>query len=266
MKIGVDEDLVSIITCVYNGQRFLEEALSSALCQSYENVEVIVVNDCSTDQSEDVIHGFSGDHRMRYVRNTKNLGLAKSRNIAMELCRGRWVTFLDQDDRYRRDRVERFLNRAARTEGASFIFSDASLLDERGERCGSFTSRFPFLACRDRVAGADGWLIRKGNFIATVASFIKKELCDRVGRFDERFNYACDYDFYMRCGRLTDVLYVPETLSDWRMHPGQQTKLDGKRYLETRAVMAKNFRFEYLLSPSFVARYCSTFVLPVLKR
>jgi glycosyltransferase involved in cell wall biosynthesis len=70
MKIGVDEDLVSIITCVYNGQRFLEEALSSALCQSYENVEVIVVNDCSTDQSEDVIHGFSGDHRIRETRRT----------------------------------------------------------------------------------------------------------------------------------------------------------------------------------------------------
>ncbi len=266
MRAVVDKDLVSIITCVYNGQRFLEEALSSALCQSYENIEVIVVNDCSTDQSEDLVHGYSGDHRLRYVRNSKNLGLAGSRNRAMELCRGRWVTFLDQDDRYLPNRVERFLDRAAQTQGASFIFSDAYLLDEKGERYGTITSRFPFLANRDRVAAANGWLIRKGNFIATVASFIKKDLCDRVGRFDERFNFACDYDFYMRCGRLTDVLYVPDVLSDYRLHSGQQTKLDGKRYQETRAVMEKNFRFEYLLSPSFVARYCSTFVLPVLKR
>jgi glycosyltransferase involved in cell wall biosynthesis len=90
-------ELVSIIMPSYNTGRFLAESIRSVLAQTYENWELIVVDDCSTDDTDAVVAGFT-DPRIRYIKNEKNSGAAQSRNRALREAKGRWIAFLDSDD------------------------------------------------------------------------------------------------------------------------------------------------------------------------
>ena len=90
-------DLVSIIMPSYNTANFISDTIRSVIEQTYEIWELIIVDDCSTDNSELVITSFS-DSRIRYLKNEKNSGAAVSRNRALRVAKGKWIAFLDSDD------------------------------------------------------------------------------------------------------------------------------------------------------------------------
>ena len=90
-------DLVSIITPTYNCARFLPITINSVLAQTHQNWELLIVDDCSADNTREVVAAF-GDPRIKYFRNEKNLGAALSRNKALREAKGRWIAFLDSDD------------------------------------------------------------------------------------------------------------------------------------------------------------------------
>lgn len=99
-------DLVSIITPSYNTARFIEATVRSVLAQTYENWEMIIVDDCSTDDTDDVIARFS-DPRIRYLKNETNSGAAVSRNRALREAKGKWIAFLDSDDLWEPTKLEK---------------------------------------------------------------------------------------------------------------------------------------------------------------
>ncbi|MEE3362039.1 MAG: glycosyltransferase family 2 protein, partial [Anaerovoracaceae bacterium] len=96
-------DLVSIVMPSYNTEGFIAESIRSVQDQTYENWELIIVDDCSTDNTDDVVSEFLDDERIRYIKNEKNRGAAISRNRALRAARGRWIAFLDSDDAYHPD-------------------------------------------------------------------------------------------------------------------------------------------------------------------
>lgn len=89
---------VSVIMPVYNGSRYLDQAIRSALAQTHERFELIIVNDCSTDDSDSIIRSHLADPRIVYLCNDANAGVAASRNHALRHARGRYICFHDQDD------------------------------------------------------------------------------------------------------------------------------------------------------------------------
>lgn len=91
-------ELVSIIMPSYNTARFIKETVESVLAQSYTNWELLIVDDCSTDNTDDVVAQFLGDSRIKYIKNSKNSGAAVSRNRALREAKGKWIAFLDSDD------------------------------------------------------------------------------------------------------------------------------------------------------------------------
>lgn len=92
-----EDNYISVIIPVYNGKKYIAQAISSALVQA-EVLEIIIINDCSTDETEKVIQRYIENPIIRYYRNDQNLGVAKSRNRGVELARGKYVAFLDADD------------------------------------------------------------------------------------------------------------------------------------------------------------------------
>ena len=98
-------DLVSIITPAYNCANYIGETIKSVLSQTYENWEMIIVDDCSTDNTEEVVKGFA-DERIKYLKNKKNSGAALSRNYALREAKGRWIAFLDSDDMWMPEKLE----------------------------------------------------------------------------------------------------------------------------------------------------------------
>lgn len=95
-KKGNESELVSIVIPIYNAQKYLEECLASVLKQSYSNLEIICVNDGSTDKSDEIL-GAVRDNRVIYVRQD-NKGVSSARNHGLQMAKGEWILFLDADD------------------------------------------------------------------------------------------------------------------------------------------------------------------------
>lgn len=100
-------ELASIIMPSYNTGAYIKETINSVVSQTYDNWELIIVDDCSTDNTDEVVRPFLNDQRIRYLKNEKNSGAAVSRNRALREARGRWIAFLDSDDLWMPDKLEK---------------------------------------------------------------------------------------------------------------------------------------------------------------
>lgn len=100
-------DLVSIIMPSYNTAKFISETIESVLAQTYTDWELIIVDDCSTDNTGEVVESFLPDNRIKYIKNEKNSGAAVSRNRALCEAKGKWIAFLDSDDVWLPEKLEK---------------------------------------------------------------------------------------------------------------------------------------------------------------
>ena len=101
------QGLVSIIMPSYNTGRFIKETIESVLSQSYQNWELLIVDDCSTDDTDEVVKPYLADVRISYIKNEKNSGAAVSRNRALREAKGKWIAFLDSDDLWEPEKLEK---------------------------------------------------------------------------------------------------------------------------------------------------------------
>ena len=101
----MSEELVSVIMPSYNTEKYIAESIESVLKQTYHNWELIIIDDCSTDNTIEIIKSFN-DGRIRLLRNEKNSGAAVSRNYGLREARGKWIAFLDSDDTWKPEKLE----------------------------------------------------------------------------------------------------------------------------------------------------------------
>jgi glycosyltransferase involved in cell wall biosynthesis len=128
-------DLVSIITPSYNTAKFIAETIDSVRLQTYSNWEMIIVDDCSTDDTDAVVEGYLGDSRLRYFKNEKNSGAAVSRNRALREAKGRWIAFLDSDDLWLPDKLEKQI-RFMEEHDYHFSYTNYEEIDEESKPLG----------------------------------------------------------------------------------------------------------------------------------
>lgn len=127
-------DLVSIIMPSYNTGRFIAESIQSVLDQTYTNFELIIVDDCSTDNTDNVVAAFE-DKRIKYLKNEKNSGAAVSRNRALRAAKGKWIAFLDSDDLWDSEKLEKQIA-FMKNNNYSFSYTNYEETAESGERTG----------------------------------------------------------------------------------------------------------------------------------
>lgn len=128
-------DLVSIITPSYNTARFIPETINSVLAQTYTNWEMIIVDDCSKDDTDAVVSRFS-DPRIRYLKNEKNSGAAVSRNRALREAKGKWIAFLDSDDLWEPTKLEKQI-RFMEEKNCHFSYTNYTEIDDDGNSLGT---------------------------------------------------------------------------------------------------------------------------------
>ena len=129
-----EEDLVSVIMPSYNTAPYIEETVQSVLNQTYKNWELIIVDDCSTDETDDILSKFT-DERIRIYKNEKNSGAAVSRNKALREARGRWIAFLDSDDLWSPNKLEKQIA-FMKTNGYSFSYTNYEEINSEGKKTG----------------------------------------------------------------------------------------------------------------------------------
>ena len=100
-------DLVSVIMPSYNTENFIADSIRSVVTQTYSNWELLIVDDCSTDNTDNVVRPFLKDTRVKYFKNEKNYGAAVSRNKALREAKGKWIAFLDSDDLWEITKLEK---------------------------------------------------------------------------------------------------------------------------------------------------------------
>lgn len=127
-------ELVSIIMPSYNTAKFIPETIESVLAQTYENWELIIVDDCSKDDTDAVVAGYT-DPRIRYLKNEKNSGAAVSRNRALREAKGRWIAFLDSDDLWVPEKLQKQIEFMEKN-GYGFSYANYVEIDEESKPLG----------------------------------------------------------------------------------------------------------------------------------
>lgn len=125
------DGLVSVIMPSWNTGRFIAESIQSVLGQTYGDLELIIVDDCSTDDTDEVVASFT-DSRIRYIKNEENMGAALSRNRAMREARGEWIAFLDSDDLWEPEKLEKQIA-FMKDNGYVFSYHEYERVDEEGK-------------------------------------------------------------------------------------------------------------------------------------
>jgi glycosyltransferase involved in cell wall biosynthesis len=184
---------ISVIIPAYNGAATIANAIESILCQTRAPDEVIVSDDCSTDQTAEVAARYAS--RVRLVQRPHNGGLSANRNTGVRASQGEWLLFLDQDDTLLPHALESLLTTAEAT-GAGVVYGFVLLRARQAER--ARLHGLPW-AAGEPPAGA------KANFwwtaiTSTGCALFRRSLIDQVGEFDEAIPQAEDCEFWLRCG------------------------------------------------------------------
>ncbi len=132
-------DKVSIIMPSYNTAKFISETIESVLAQTYTDWELIIVDDCSTDSTDDVIKPYLSDSRIIYIKNDKNSGAAVSRNRALREAKGKWIAFLDSDDLWLPEKLEKQI-RFMKDGNYHFSYTRYEEINESSESLGTQVS------------------------------------------------------------------------------------------------------------------------------
>jgi CTP:molybdopterin cytidylyltransferase MocA len=210
--------LVSVVIPVYNGARYVWAAIESVLAQRSGRaaIECIVVNDGSTDDSAAVIASF-GD-RVVAIRQA-NAGVAAARNAGLRAARGEFVAFLDQDDWWLPEKIERQMERALADRRVDLVHTEVCYYDEVGGRTvGRLNALRP-----DLLVGPCYEQLLLGNAITNSTVMVRRAALDAVGFFDTGLagNTVQDYDLWLRIAQRGALDFVPEKLAVYRLHPGQ---------------------------------------------
>ncbi len=211
-----DKSLVTIICLCYNQEKYLVESLFSAINQDYPFVEVIIVDDFSTDNSKETIRKWLVDYpEIQFIANETNLGSTKSFNKALKLAKGDYIIDLACDDILLPNCVSLQLKafHESSFKNLGIVYGNAELINEKGN---SYFYYFPVDSDKKTIekrATGDIYLsvISGGNSICSVSSMVKKSVFDALNGYDENLAYE-DLDLWIRASRVYDFDYIDEIL------------------------------------------------------
>lgn len=223
-------ELISVIICTYNRVGLLGRSIQSVLSQTYTNLELLIIDDCSADNTGEFVKGLS-DQRIRYYRNENNLGLSASKNRGASLAKGELLAFQDDDDEWKPEKLATLMEVwiKERTEETGMIYHE---MQEQGASA--------FIPSRDIPLEWKSKDIFRHMLlypmIGATASLIRKSCLDELGGFNEKLGSIEDYEFYLRMASKYRILFVEEPLMIIYDTPGSvnkrfKSKIDTELYI-----------------------------------
>jgi glycosyltransferase involved in cell wall biosynthesis len=211
----MNNPLVSIIITTYNRSQLLAKTIESVCSQEYEPVEIIVIDDGSTDNTRQIAESFG--HRVEYYKK-KNEGIAKSRTFGCRLAKGEYIAFQDDDDIMPPDRITVLLNALFKYPSAIFATGDFIIIDEEGNLTDHRWLPEGRYGRLEPILFKDGYEAVMWPQIpaAPHTSLFKRSDGEKIGWFDEQLTPTEDKDFFARLGRLGPVVYLPKVVSYYR--------------------------------------------------
>lgn len=223
---------ISVVMGVYNGERYLREAIDSVLGQDYPNFEFIIINDGSTDSSGDIARSYR-DARISVVDNDRTIGLAKSLNRGLIMARGELIARQDDDDVSMPDRFARQVAFFEANPTVALLGSAHTEIDENGR------------VLEEVDAHCDHAMITWSllffcPFVHSSVMFRRAEVVENVGLYDPGYHYSMDFEFWTRISARYRVANLPERLVRYRVHTGSMTATFGTRTREGHRLRVTN--------------------------
>lgn len=239
---------VSIIVPAYNAEPYLAAAVDSALAQTYPTIEVVVINNGSSDGTADICRRYGA--RIVYIELRDNVGVSAARKIGIERSRGEFITFVDADDLLLPHKVER----------------QVAYLQEHPDCDVCYSSVYHFYdSAPDDLLTLQAWhfsgdevlphLLQR-NFINPLAVMMRRSVIDRFGNFDPSRRRAEDWELWLRIAYGGGTFcYLPEPLGKYRMTPNSLSRAPGVMVLERRAILGIFTEFRKRIPAADIRKY-----------
>ena len=252
---------VSVVIPTYNRANFLPRTIKSVLNQTFQDFELIIVDDCSTDNTQEVVKEFQKkDDRIRYIRLDKNSGApAHPKNIGIQNAKGEFIAFLDSDDEWLPDKIEKQLELFKKNSRLGFVSCNAFIVDEGQNKKVEY-----------KIPKSNNYFLSllETDIICSCSSvMVKKNVLDDVSYFDENFKVSDDWDMWLRISEKYDFDFVPKPLFEYYIHGGNVTqtlsvderikdlkyilkkyKNSYRRYPKAYSIQLRDISHKYLLS------------------
>jgi glycosyltransferase involved in cell wall biosynthesis len=230
--------LVSIIIPCYNQGRYLSAAIDSVLGQTHKNIEVIVVDDGSTDDTSQVAARYAAESRIRYVRQ-ENRGPSAARNAGVAISKGEYVNFLDADDTLLPEKLERQLDILQADPALALVYCDIFYIDENGVDIPEKSATS--IAQSRRILSGDIFdSLFIGGYFPPHTPLLRFDAYKQSGGFDQDLRGCCDWDLWLRIAANGNrAYYLNEKLAAYRMHGANMSNNFGHMRDEERRVIQK---------------------------
>jgi len=226
---------ISIILPTHNGGSYIKQSIESVLKQTYSNFELTIINDGSSDNTEEIIKLFSDD-RIKYVKNKKNLGLQKTLNIGINLAEGEYIARIDDDDYWNdEDKLKKQIELFKTNSKLVLVGTGMHAIDGAGNK--KFDLILPETDKKIR-----NQILSRTSFIHSSVCFPKKAFLE-VGVFDEseRIKHVEDHDLWLKFGRIGEFYNIPSCSVTVRFHDN--------------SVIGKNFRKQQYKEMALIFKY-----------
>ncbi len=205
--------LITICIPTYNRANYLKEAIESALNQNYENYEILIVDDGSTDNTKEIVESFNSA-KIRYTKSEKNLGRPKIRNKLVSLAKGDYLLWLDDDDKLKKDLLLDYVRILQANPEVNIIYGNLlQYNDETGKEIQKYIPNDYTKSKKEMLRN-----LILGNGLTFPASLIKKELFEECGYFDEEFLRAQDYELWSRLYEKANFYKLDDIVCYYRKH------------------------------------------------
>lgn len=226
---------VSVVVPTYNREKLLKETMDGILGQTHKDIELIIVDNCSKDNTEGMVKAYN-DPRIRYFRNANNGVIAVNRNLGVRSATGKYLAFCDDDDVWLPAKLEKEIAVMENDEAVGLVCTNAIDFNEKGDfgnriKRGVTQKDFTF----ERLVFV--------NYIICASAFTRKSVIDDVGVFSEIPGLMAgeDYDLWLRIASKYKVVYLPEPLMKYRTHLGAFRKSSFDKIELERKIYKKLF-------------------------
>ena len=242
----MNKGLVSIITPVYNGQDFLDRSIKSVLAQTYENWELLLIDDGSSDNSVQIIKYYLEDNRIKLLRNESNSGIPTTRNKGIENSTGEFIALLDQDDEWLPHKLEKQVNKFLEIDDSfGLIYSNVEVRTDQGILADQKKEIEPEASIQSNLE-----LMLSRNLITSPTAMVKRKALEEVGLFDESIRWGGDdYDLWIRIAHKYKFDYIDEVLCIRHEHQ-QNYSADKKRMMLKTIDLGEKYVKQFGLDPS----------------
>lgn len=246
------KNMVSIITPAYNCEKYIAETIESVMKQTYNNWELIIINDCSIDKTHDIVKSYSKvDSRIKLINLEKNSGVVVARNTALEMAMGEYIAFLDSDDLWKSEKLERQIS-FMKSNQYGFCFTGYELIDDCGVSLNKIIKPPPYLKYSQAI---------KNTAIGCLTVCINRRI---VGDFKMPFlKHGEDHATWISILQKKYIAYsINEPLAYYRI---SSTSMTGNK-LKVIKMQWKNYREFYKFSLLKSAFYFICYVFYALRK